>query len=121
MTHTIWAEPATLFGTTMPKVEDQRRSRFGDVVLLAFLIAQSLDGALTYVGVTTFGIHAEANPIVAGMMTHLGHGAGLMGAKLLAGMLGFCLHLCEIHAAVAMLTCFYLVVAVAPWTMVLFF
>jgi hypothetical protein len=121
MTHTVWAEPATLSGTPVPKMEGQRRSWLGDVALLAFLVAQSLDGALTYVGVTTFGIHAEANPIVAGMMTHLGHGAGLMGAKLLAGMLGFCLHIYEIHAAVAVLTFFYLVVAVAPWTMVLFF
>lgn len=117
----MWAEPATLFGTAVPKVGCQRRSRLGDLAVLAFLLAQSIDGALTYVGVVTFGIAAEANPIVAGMMTHLGHGAGLMGAKLLAGTLGVWLHLYEIHAAVAMLTGFYLMVAIAPWTMVLFF
>ena len=95
--------------------------RRGDVVVVAFLLAQCLDGVFTYIGVLTFGIGAEANPIVAGLMTHLGHGTGLMSAKLAAGLLGICLHLCGVHAAVALLTGFYFMVAIAPWTLVLFF
>ena len=51
----------------------------------------------------------------------LGHGTGLMSAKLMAGMLGICLHLYEIHLALAILTGFYVMVAIAPWTLVLFF
>ena len=123
MAHTVWAEALTLFGRSVPKVgrRPQRRSRLGDFAVLAFLVAQSLDGVLTYVGVATFGIHVEANPIVAGMMTSLGHGAGLMTAKIVAGVLGICLHIFEIHAALAMLTGFYIMVAVAPWTLLLFF
>lgn len=123
MAATTWGEPATLFGTRVPQLwrQPQQRSRLGDVALLVFLLSQCMDGVFTYIGVATFGIGVEANPIVAGMMTHLGHGTGLMGAKLAAGMLGICLHLYEIHSAVAMLTGFYLIVAVAPWTLVLFF
>jgi len=93
----------------------------GNVALLVFLLAQFVDGIFTYIGVATFGIGAEANPIVAGMMTHLGHGAGLLGAKLTAGMLGICLHMYEIDAALAILTGFYLMVAITPWALVLFF
>lgn len=117
-----YADPAALFGTALPKVASPRRcSRFGDLVLLAFLLAQFLDGIFTYVGVATFGIAAEANPIIAGLMTHLGHGIGLTGAKIVAGALGIGLHLREIHGAVALLAGFYLTVAVGPWTMILFF
>lgn len=123
MAGTAWAELGTPFGTQVPKPcpQPQRRSRLGNVALLVFLLAQFVDGIFTYIGVATFGIGAEANPIVAGMMTHLGHGAGLLGAKLTAGMLGICLHMYEIDAALAILTGFYLMVAITPWALVLFF
>src|SRR5687767_5283017 len=118
-----YAAPETLFGTPLPKVgrQPQQRSLWGDIALLAFLLAQCLDGMLTYMGVAAFGIEVEANPIVAGLMTHLGYETGLLSAKLMAGTLGICLHLCEIHTAVAILTAFYVMVAIAPWTLVLFF
>lgn len=97
-----------------------RRSLFGDVVLVAFLLAQVLDGAFTYVGVTSFGMSMEANPVIAVLMTHLGHGTALMTAKLLAASLGIGLHLNGTHAAVAVLAVFYVAVAVLPWALILF-
>mgnify|MGYP003396328467 CR=1 FL=1 len=123
MAVTAYAEWAGFFGKAISKAwrQPQQRSRLGDFVLLAFLLAQCLDGVMTYVGVITFGIGIEANPLVAGLMTHLGHGTGVMSAKLLASTLGICLHLCQIHAAVALLTGLYFLVAIAPWTFVLFF
>jgi hypothetical protein len=54
-------------------------------------------------------------------MTHLGHGPGLLSAKIVAAFLGICLHFREVHLAVAMLTGFYTAVALAPWTLILFF
>ena len=62
-----YADPRTLFGTTVPNVWSvaPRRSLFGDVVLVAFLVAQVLDGAFTYMGVMTFGLSVEANPVIA--------------------------------------------------------
>src|SRR5215510_16459459 len=78
-----------------------RRSLFGDVALVAFLVTQGLDGAFTYVGVATFGATIEANPLIVWLMLHLGHGLALMSAKVLAALLGIALHLYRNHGAVA--------------------
>ena len=122
MTPHGYAAPPTLFGTTIPRVWNHagQRSIFGDVVLLAFLLAQCLDGVFTYVGVTTFGNAIEANPLIATLMAHFGHGAALVGAKSVAGLLGIGLHVRQIHSAVALLAAFYFLVAVLPWTAILF-
>jgi hypothetical protein len=117
-----YADPRTLFGTTVPKVwrTSPPRSLFGDAVLVTFLIAQVLDGAFTYMGVMTFGMSIEANPVIAALMLHLGHGTALMTAKLAAATLGIGLHLRGTHGAVALLAAFYLTAAVLPWTVILF-
>jgi uncharacterized membrane protein len=98
---------ATWTAAPPPTVE---RSLFGDFVLLAFLIAQSLDGVFTYVGVITYGLDIEANPLLATLMASFGHGLALTGAKLTAAALGICLHLRQIHFTVA----------IVPWMMILF-
>ena len=98
-----------------------RPSLFGQFVLGVFLVAQCLDGILTYTGVTIFGIGVEANPVIVALMTHLGHGLGLLSAKILAAGLGIWLHLFQIDSVVAILAGFYLTAAVAPWTLILFF
>jgi hypothetical protein len=117
-----YADPRTLFGNAFPKVWSvaPRRSLFGDVVLVTFLVAQVLDGAFTYMGVMTFGLSIEANPVIASLMLHLGHGPALMTAKLAAAVLGIGLHLRGTHGAVALLAGFYITAAVLPWTVILF-
>ena len=109
-------------GTAMPNVGNTPavRSRAGDVILVLFLLAQCFDGALTYVGVISFGIESEANPLISGLMLHFGHEAGLLGAKAIAALLGIALHLRQVHSAVALLTAFYIAVAIVPWTALLF-
>ena len=116
-----YANPATVLGTSVPTVwsGSPSRSRFGDVVLVLFLLAQCFDGVFTYVGVTTFGIGVEANPILAAVMLEFGAGAGLIGAKVVASALGIALHLRAVHGAVAALTAFYITVAIVPWTAIL--
>jgi hypothetical protein len=99
---------------------DSRRW-FGDLVIVAFLLAQCFDGIFTYVGVLTYGIGIEANPVIASLMTVFGFGPALAGAKVVAGVLGICLHLRQIHSAVAILSLFYLTVAILPWGYILFF
>ena len=47
------------------------RDVFGDVALLVFLIAQASDGVLTYVGVSTYGMRIEANPLTRGSKKRL--------------------------------------------------
>lgn len=122
MATTGYARPESMWGATLPKVwqDAAPRSRFGDVILVVFLLAQCFDGVFTYVGVQTFGMEIEANPLVAGLMLHFGQGTGLLGAKIVAAALGIALHLRRVHSAVALLALFYLGVAVLPWTAILF-
>ena len=116
------AGPASFVGIPLPKVRNAAKgSLFGDLVLVAFLLVQCFDGVFTYIGVTVYGLAIEANPVVAGLMAHLGHGPGLLSAKLTAAFLGICLHFRQVHLAVAVLTGFYTAAALAPWTLILFF
>lgn len=98
-----------------------QRSVFGDIALLMFLVAQMLDGVLTYVGVSAYGLHMEGNPLIGWMMANMGHGPALATAKVTAGFFGIALHLSAVHKAVAILTVFYLAVAIVPWVAVLFY
>jgi uncharacterized membrane protein len=91
------------------------RSRFGDTVIVLFLLAQAADGVMTYVGVTTLGVHLEANPLLATLMTLFGEGTAVAGAKVLASGLGMSLHLLGVHRILAILTFVYFVAAVLPW------
>jgi hypothetical protein len=117
VTTSAYAAPATLLGTALPPVRSLplKRSLFGDIVLLAFLLSQCLDGVFTYVGVITFGSAIEANPLIATLMTHFGDGAAVLGAKSVAALLGIGLHLQRVHGAVALLAAFYVIVAILPW------
>ena len=118
-----YAPSPTLCGNPVPKLWSLPSSRlsFGDVMVVAFLVAQCLDGIFTYVGVTVFGNNIEANPLIAALMLRLGHGAALFIAKTIAASLGIALHLRGIHLAVAVLVFFYLATAVVPWITILFF
>ena len=98
-----------------------RRNLFGDVALLVFLLVQASDGVLTYIGVSSYGQHAEANPLIGWLMASMGEGAALATAKLAAGFFGIALHLSAVHKAVAVLAAFYLAVAVLPWVAILFY
>lgn len=86
---------------------------------MLFLVAQALDGALTYVGVTMLGLHMEANPLLVWMMETMGCAAALTSAKLVASVLGI-VHLSSVHRIVAALAVFYLAVAVFPWLALLY-
>jgi hypothetical protein len=119
---TACADSLPLLGTRLPKVRTTaQRSYFGDIAVVTFLLVQCLDGVFTYVGVRAFGLGIEGNPVVAALMAHLGHEVGLLSAKVMAGVLGICLHIHQVHLAVAVLTGFYLAAAIAPWSMILFF
>jgi hypothetical protein len=96
------------------------RDRFGDIALLVFLVAQASDGVLTYIGVRTYGLPMEGNPIIGWLMVSIGQGPALATAKLAAGFFGIALHLSAVHKAVAILAFFYLTVAVIPWVAILY-
>jgi hypothetical protein len=98
-----------------------RRNTFGDVALIAFLLAQASDGVLTYIGVSIYGLRVEGNPVIGWLMSAMGQGPALATAKLTAGFFGVALHLSSVHRAVALLAAFYIAVAVVPWLAILFY
>ena len=98
----------------------QRRMLGHQLVFAAFLLTQVLDGLLTYVGVSIFGIAAEGNPILAWLMTSYGEAIALTGAKIVAALCGIALYLLAVDRLLAMLTLVYIGAALVPWTLVLF-
>ncbi len=105
----------------MDSRDSRARSTFGDVALVLFLVTQALDGVLTYVGVTVYGLRMEGNPIIGWLMAAIGHGPALAAAKLTAGSFDVVLHLSAVHKAVALLAAFYLAIAVLLWAAILFY
>ena len=95
-----------------------RESWFGNTVIILFLVAQVLDAALTYLGLT-IGL-SEGNPLVAYAFHHAGVGPGLTIAKLVAVGCSMGLHLLGLHRVLAMLTVMYLSLAILPWTYLLY-
>lgn len=102
--------------TTFGHKLDWPHGTFGDLAVLVFVIVQCLDGAMTYLGVHTWGMGIEANPLVSAAVAFAGLGTGLTLAKLFAVSLGVMLHLRRIHLVVALLSVFYIAVAILPWT-----
>ena len=88
---------------------------FGVIALLVFLIAQACDGVFTYVGVSTYGPHIEANPLIGWLMTTIGQGAALATAKGAAGALRDRAPSLAVHRVVARWRCSIIAVAVLPW------
>lgn len=94
--------------------------KFGNWVIVAFLLAQAADGVFTYVGLTGHVPVTEGNPLLAWLMQGLGTGPALAGAKCTAAGFGMLLHLTQTHRIVAALTAVYVVAALVPWAAILF-
>ena len=92
---------------------------FGDVIWVLFVVAQAADGVFTYLGLRTFGVAMEANPLLNWYVVTFGIGAALASAKLLAAACAAFLHRVGRHRTLASLTVLYLLGAVWPWTQVL--
>jgi uncharacterized membrane protein len=92
---------------------------FGNFVIVVFLISQVLDGTFTYLGVSSYGL-SEGNPLIAHFIERHGAGPSLTVAKILAVVCSMALHLVGLHRTLALLTLMYLMLAVLPWTYLLF-
>ena len=84
-------------------------------VLGVFLAAQVLDGVLTYRGVSTLGVAAEANLLLATAIEAIGAARALLSAKLLASACGYILFCGGFHRLLAVAAGLYIGVAVFPW------
>jgi hypothetical protein len=95
---------------------DEPRSRFGDLVVVGFVLMQCLDAVFTYLGVGIWGQSIEANPLISSAMAAAGVVIGLGAAKGVAIGFGCLLHLRRVHNLVALLTAIYFTAAILPWT-----
>jgi len=93
--------------------------RFGDAVLLVFILAQVADGLFTYLGVTMFGVAIEGNPVVAWYIATFGAGVAIIAAKGFAVACAATLHLREMYRTIGILAVIYLVAAVLPWSLII--
>jgi hypothetical protein len=100
----------------------RRQNQFGDVVTIAFLATQVLDGYLTYRGIQDLGlgVEIEGNPLVALAIAALGVRVALILFKTVASLCGLLLHTHRYHRVLAALTALYVVAAIGPWTVLLY-
>jgi hypothetical protein len=96
-----------------------RRLWYAELLWLAFVIVQALDGAMSYIGVSLHGLGIEANPLVAWYLGVLGPAAGFTVAKLFAVTCGAVLYVGARYMWVGLLTVVYVIFAVVPWVRLL--
>ena len=107
-----------MLGTLVLHMPSGRLTK-AELVWVAFVAVQVLDGIMSYVGVHTFGSWIEANPLVAWYASTFGPAVAFTVVKLFAIGCGTMLYLMARHRTVAALTLFYLAFAVVPWAHVL--
>lgn len=86
--------------------------------ILIFL--QALDGILTSIGISRWGVSVEGNPLLRKLMIEFGHVPTLGVVKFLA--ICFVLFLCRhsvrlpwVNRAIRALSCYYVLMAIIPW------
>jgi hypothetical protein len=84
-------------------------------VLAIFFVTQLLDGALTYWGVSRFGVQIEFNSWLASLMMAIGPAPALLTAKALACACGVVLFATTSFRVLAVATGWCLGFAVVPW------
>ena len=84
-----------------------------------FAAVQLADATLTLIGVSRFGVSAEANPLIASFISLCGPIAGLCAAKAVAIVAGAILHAAARYLALVLLTVVFVFAALVPWAVAL--
>jgi hypothetical protein len=92
--------------------------RWSRLILLLFLVAQLADGVFTYVAVSSMGLAAEGNVILAVWMAIIGPAPTLLVAKAVAASAGILVYRHGFHGVLATLTAVYALFAVGPWVQI---
>ena len=88
-------------------------------------LLQIIDGMLTNMGVTQFGVQIEGNPFLRSMMLEFGHVPTLTAVKVMSIMLVITLTVYSgripwVKHALKAITGIYIAAAIVPWTYILF-
>lgn len=97
-----------------------------EIIILAtvMVVLQVLDGVLTGIGVHSFGLHAEGNPILRSLMASMGSLPALITVKLVAvsvviSLVYLSLKVNWVPRAMRILIAIYLIAAIIPWSGIL--
>jgi hypothetical protein len=85
------------------------------LILTIFLVAQVLDGTLTYIGIRQFGIEAEGNVLLTTLIQAWGAGPALVAAKLFSSACGLMLFAVSVYRVLAAVAGACIGFAVIPW------
>lgn len=88
------------------------------LVLAIFIVTQMLDGALTYWGVTRYGVDVEMNSLLVATIREIGPAAALLAAKGVACVCGVVLYMNLYFRPLAAVAGLCLGLAVVPWVAV---
>ena len=112
--------PVVLTGLDRPAFFKSGRLSTAQILWLAFVTVQALDGAMSYVG-RVAAWPWTSKPILssAWYLAAFGPAVGFTAAKLFAVTCGAVLYMTARHRWVAFLTLVYLVFAVGPWVRLL--
>lgn len=110
--------------TVLIKVGSWSFSKKAFVLGAALVLAQVLDGVLTYIGLSIYGKHMEGNPILRQLIFEWGKAPALTAAKLFAigaaVILAFQAHTRRwVRPIILVLVCIYLILAIVPWTVLI--
>ena len=107
-------------------LELERPSRALIYFSIFFVSLQIVDGMLTSIGMTRFGIHGEGNPFLRGLMSNYTPDHVLLVVKSIAVLIILALSyiarkISWIKDLIGTLSCIYLFAAIIPWVYVLTF
>jgi hypothetical protein len=124
-THILYSGKRVREPTVIIRVGSVSLSRKAFILGAALVCCQFLDGLLTYVGLAMLGIHMEANAFLRELMHAYGKAPVLFAVKLVAatfaGILMFYAHRRRwFRWVIGGLICIYLVLAVFPWSVIIF-
>ena len=112
--------PVSTPGTVCADTAGVSPSQQARLVLAIFILTQVMDGALTYWGVSRFGVQIEFNSWLASLMTAVGPAPALLAAKAVACGCGFVLFVTTSFRVLAVATGWCLGFAVVPWVALAF-
>lgn len=113
------------FCKTTSTADANRGANSALVVGAVLVLLQAIDGVLTSLGVSRYGVAVEGNPFLRSLMIQFGHIPTLGLVKFLAMMFVCTLtyyaqRQAWVRNAMGAITCVYFFAAVLPWTYILF-
>lgn len=89
------------------------------MLVIAAVALASLDGALTYIGISRWGLGVEANPVIRWLIVEMGLVPALMLTRIVAFAVVVFLYRGGHETTLIIFAALFLFVAVLPWCYIL--